>query len=180
MKSAEKEIEALFSGLKGKLAWGIHRGYGSALFIEFGRPHLSTREPTKGDADSSDTVAEFLAQRQVFPQGEWGLLVTGGDWRISTFKKKCHCYDAHETVDTVLARLDGQRVTKAVYDKKTGAIDMSFDLGGLLTVRPPEVETYDQYWLFSDSNCGRIYAGKAGSVSGSKKVQCKPGNITRK
>src|SRR5688572_1134950 len=78
------QIESSFTRLGGERCWGVKRGYGSFLTLEFGSAHLVIREPRAPDGDVSRSIRELFARRLVRARGRWHLWIYCCDWRVSS------------------------------------------------------------------------------------------------
>ena len=169
-------ITNLFTPLIGQLMWGIHRGHGSALMMEFGKPHLRVRNPIQPRHSVDTRVRENLSRRRIFPSGQWGFLIMDSEWEVSAFSKTCHCNNAKAKVDAALECLDGQQLVSVDMEPDNRWFVMTFDLGGKLRVSLfPQVE--GACWSLSNSDEGIIAAYENGELRNEPATQCTAGGI---
>jgi hypothetical protein len=167
---------SLFTPLISQLSWGINRGHGSALRVEFGKPHLQVRNPIQARPSSEDRVKEHLASRRIFPSGQWHFLILDSEWKVSAFGKTCHCNDPKPKVDEALEHLNGQRLVSIEIEPDGKWFVLAFDLGGTLRVSlfPQDEGTC---WSLSDADKGIITTFENGELETSPATQAGPGSI---
>ena len=121
-----KPIADAFGPLIGRLAWGVHQGYGSFLTLEFGEPRLEISEPNKR-----------RSQRLVTVRGEWHLWIYCCGWDITQDGDRLAYYESDESsIRQATAQLDGQRLERLWLESGTVITHFEFDLGAILTTYP--------------------------------------------
>lgn len=145
---AELNVHDLFAPLRGHLAWGIHRSYGTCLAMEFGEPHREIREPCASPSASSERGRRLLTRRRVQIVGDWCLAVLHAHWEIRTEQAAATSFESEPAqVDKALAELDGQALTDVRDGRAPGSYSFHFDLGGSLTIWPSSEAEEDQWRL---------------------------------
>ena len=76
------QIERSFAPLIGMPCWGVSRGYGSFLTLEFGAPKLIVREPREPTRKVSPRVQREFARRLVSVHGRWHLWIYCCEWYL--------------------------------------------------------------------------------------------------
>ncbi|MBV8524319.1 MAG: hypothetical protein JOY71_19690 [Acetobacteraceae bacterium] len=162
---------AALAGLLGQLAWGVRRGYGSFLTIEFGEPRLFVREPIQSVSSDSLDIRQRLSRRHVSVHGIWHLWITHGSWTLVTVNYATSSEESEAAkVEPALTQLDGQRLVSAKFNRSSAEIHLSFDLGAHLRIGPGQQvdRDEDQWQLFAPDgsivNCDQI--GRIALVSG--------------
>lgn len=147
----------LLAPLLGRPAWQVRRGHGSFLTMEFGNPRLEVREPRHLAIDVSETVRRNFQRRRVTVVGEWHLWVQHCTWRLSVKNASVDSEEMNkDAVEAALAELDGQKLVK-VRSNDSGAIALSFDLGGQLVIRAAEPPSDDDMVTLHDAS-GVVFA----------------------
>jgi len=158
-------IDQAFCHLRGQLAWSVHKGHGSFLTFEFGKPHITIREPVATSADASERVRKTLARRRVFITGDWHLWIQNAHWEIETRYEKINS-DTFDTdsLEETLKELDGQRLLSVSACSGEGSCVLAFDLGASLALRP-NVDVDDEQWSIHARDGSWIRCGMNGSLS---------------
>lgn len=152
-------MESLQSGLTnivdasqaiiGQPVWGIHQGHGTALFVEFGDPHLIVREPYKTQSNTSEKMKRRAAQRQITLSGRWSFLVFPGTWLLQQDGLSIESDDV-QTVerDARLSEFNGQYLETVAFDPAAIELHFTFDLGAIMVIgHNPEID--DELLLFT-------------------------------
>jgi hypothetical protein len=165
MKTDIQNIGEAFRHLLGQLAWSVCKGHGSFLTFEFGKPHITIREPVATSPGTSETVRKNLARRRVFITGDWRLWIQNAHWEIETRYEKVNSdtFDAINLQDT-LKELDGQRLVSISFCSGDGSCVLVFDLGTSLTLRP-NANVDDDQWSIHARDGSWITCGMDGSLS---------------
>ncbi len=147
MPATAKSLSSFFRPIYGQPAWCVQAGHGSFLTMEFGKPHLSIREPIKARGSASATVRRLLARRNVQPCGEWHLWIYCCAWRLRQKGRAAGSSASKAAVRAAAATLDGQVLTRVVALPGPGQTRFEFDLGGVLETRPYDEES-EQWFLY--------------------------------
>jgi hypothetical protein len=152
-------FERAFAKVYGKTCWGVWKGIGSFLTLNFGKPHLEIREPIVARPGVSKRVREGLARRNAVVKGEWGLWIYCRTWEVFFNDRQI----AHsESSDTRIMRaadfLYGQKLVRfSIVPRGTRCV-FEFDLGGVLKTRP--YSTTDEQWLLYEPT-GKVLSLRA-------------------
>jgi hypothetical protein len=133
----------------GQPVWGIHQGHGTALFVEFGDPHLIVREPYKTPSNTSEKMKRRAAQRQITLSGRWSFLVFPGTWLLQQDGLSIESDDV-QTVerDARLSEFNGQYLETVAFDPAAIELRFTFDLGATMIIgHNPEID--DELLLFT-------------------------------
>lgn len=131
-----RQVQDLFRPLLGQLVWNVRGGYGSFLTLEFGKPHLSVREPMEPNPEGDARVRRALRRRRVSILGDWHLFIQYCDWRISVAGGSLDSQSIGSFPDECLADLDGQRLVSLESGSLPNSWKFQFDLGGVLELWP--------------------------------------------
>lgn len=143
-----QSISSLWQALLGRAAWGVGRGHGSFLHLEFGEPHLVVREPVVPRSATSAKAQRVLLRRGVHIEGDWTLWIEYGDWRLRTAHGELDSETSPGTPDDECLRdLDGQRLVSAEPGTRANGTTFKFDLGAVLEVWPSGELADDQWTL---------------------------------
>lgn len=141
-----RRIRISLSRLYGMPCWGVKRGYGSFLTLEFGRPHLRVREPYRSTA-ASKRVREAATRRLITVSGDWHLWVYCCDWAVFNGSRLIGDSDSKRRIDRAASFLNGQRLVKAWIVPRGMRSVFEFDLGGRLETKPFD-RTSEQWLLY--------------------------------
>jgi len=144
-----RRIRTSLGRLYGLPCWGVKRGYGSFLTLEFGRPHVHVREPYQSTAKSR-RVREAAAGRLVTVHGDWHLWIYCCDWRVFHGSRLVGDSDSNRRADRAARYLNGQKLVKAQVVPRGMRTSFEFDLGGRLETKPFD-RTREQ-WLLYEPN----------------------------
>ena len=126
--------------------WGVDKGQGSILSLEFGEPRLLIREPFVSSSESASIRARS-ARRLVKPVGAWYLFVCC-NWRLSLLNAEiAHSEADDEAIWAAIRRVDGQKLIGVALDATRQTTTFSFDLGATLATSPYENSADEQWWL---------------------------------
>ena len=122
------------------------------LGINFGEPHLSNREPTESKS-KNEGIRQIFKLRGVSLNGEWFFWVISGYWRLSVqdFGNVTKA-GAYKRIKVALARLEGQKLIRAMVNSHTSATKLDFDLGARLTIRRTSILGNEAIWSLYKPN----------------------------
>jgi hypothetical protein len=132
--------------LYGLPCWGVKRGYGTSLTIDFGRPQLRIREPYKTAANSR-RLRSMAARRLVWVRGDWRLWIYCCDWAVFERSRPIGGSDTTRSADRAAHYLDGQKLMRAQVILRGMRTLFHFDLGGRLETKPFD-RTSEQWFLY--------------------------------
>ena len=130
---SEKLLQQIFKKVYGKPSWNVHRGYGSSITFEFGKPKL---EVLKKVFEPSKKSGRKYPHRYAQVHGEWHLWIFCCDWVFRQDGCKIGDSTSEEKIDKVCSVLGGQKLTKFSVNLQNWQTDFHFDLGGLLQTKP--------------------------------------------
>jgi hypothetical protein len=140
-------ITTAFTPLIGLPCWGVKRGQGSVLSLEFGAPSLLVREPY-ASISSSFKVRQNAARRVVKLVGEWHLFVFCCHWRVTmSGEPVADDESAQDQIDAAARVLDGQKLVAVALDSDRRATTFSFDLGSTFATWPYDADHEEQWSL---------------------------------
>jgi hypothetical protein len=143
-----QNVSDLVQPLIGQIAWGVGRGHGSFLRMEFGAPHLVVREPVVPRQAVSAKAQRILLRRQVHLQGDWTFWVNYADWELRTRDGVVDSANDHGSpADERLRELEGQKLTSIEAGTKANSCVLRFDLGAVLAIWPSAEMQEDQWSL---------------------------------
>jgi hypothetical protein len=161
-----QNVKELWKPVIGRMAWGIERGHGSVLKIEFGLPHLCAREPMS--SCGSEKIRRHLARRSVYVQGDWNFWVLYGNWKLLTSNGNLDSEAAPGSpLDECLTDLDGQRLVSIEAGKRPHSCVLRFDFGAVLEIWP-SAEIADDQWTLHVWNGDIAAYGHDGGLTFSK------------
>lgn len=153
--------------LYGLPCWGVQRGYGSFLTLEFGHPHLRIREPFPTDS-ASRRLQELAAKRLIRPAGDFHLWIYACDWAVFEGSRLVGDSGTRRRIDRAASYLNGQKLLSAQLILRGMRTILEFDLGGRL-----ETKSYDRksvQWLLYEPQ------GKVLTVRADKRYSYGPGD----
>ena len=156
--SVMNQLERCFLQLHGKACWGVKRGYGSFLTLEFGKPRLFIREPQAPPADASRRVRTGLERRLVRVHGQWHLWIYCCEWVVRKGDVVIGDWSSARRIDRAAQFLDGQKLSSAAVRPRGSRTRFEFDLGGVLETKPLD-RTREQWLLYEPS--GKVLALRA-------------------
>ena len=124
-----------FDGVLNLPCWGVKRGQGSCLTLEFGEPRLVIREPLQS-ASRSPKVRRRMARRHVYVAGSWHLWVFECDWTVRTSGRVVGDSTSVPRAQRAARELDGQKLVGVILAKRGARTRFLFDLGSALETRP--------------------------------------------
>lgn len=125
-----------FRDVLGLPCWGVKRGWGSFLTLDFGEPRLVIREPIHSTSESLK-VRRSLSRRHVYVSGAWHFWIYDCNWVVRTGTRIVGDSSTRRRVDRGARELDGQQQLVGVLLAKRGArTRFIFDLGSVLETRP--------------------------------------------
>src|SRR5687767_12255528 len=139
------QIERSFSGLLGMPCWGVRRGFGSFLTLEFGSPHLVVREPVQPRAEASQRVKRLLAKRSVHARGRWHLWIYGCEWRVQAEGRIIGDWTTPRRIERAVRELNGQKLQDVTVRPRGARTRFAFDLGAELETKP--FDRSSERWL---------------------------------
>jgi hypothetical protein len=152
------QIERSFAKLRGKLCWGVKRGFGSFLTLEFGTPRLVVREPHASTRAVSRRVQKLFARRLVSARGRWHLWIYCCEWRVSTNGIVIGDSSTRRRIDRAARELNGQKLLDVIVNPRGARTCFVFDLGAKLETKP--FDRSSEQWLLYEPN-GRVLAWRA-------------------
>ena len=128
----KRGIPGPFKELVGKPCWSVKWDVDLGFELNFGAPHLEVREPHESAAPNA-SARRAASYRQIVVRGQWWLWSLGGNWRVTQ-------RDAMPVTGSTpwprmcrsLCDLDGQKLTSGSINRRTGATELRFDLGGVV------------------------------------------------
>ena len=155
-------LDKIFGPILGKPCWGVHKGYGSALFLEFGKPKLEISERRKPD-QASHTKEDRVVRRVAVVRGEYSIFLDMCAWHYYRDEVRIGDWLWDKRIARVMPDLNGQKLLKVEVDPSKGAASFLFDLGGRLATRPATGEKFDkdqaQWCLFCPNK--RVFSYRA-------------------
>jgi hypothetical protein len=138
-------IERSFSKLLGMPCWGVSRGFGSFLTLEFGAPRLIVREPVVTSTEASPRVKRVLAKRSVHVRGDWHLWIHSCEWRVQAQGKLIGDWTTPRRIQRAARELNGQSLQEVTVGRRGAATRFAFDLGAELETKP--YDRSGEQWL---------------------------------
>ena len=151
-------IDRSFAALRGKVCWGVTRGVGSALTLEFGVPRLVVREPRPAEPGLSFRVRRLWARRRVHVRGRWHLWIYCCYWRVLDGQRLVGDSSGERRMDRAMRELDGQRLVDVTVAPRGARTRFVFDLGAELETRP--YDRVGEQWLLFEPG-GRVLTWRA-------------------
>ena len=145
------QIENILRRLYGKPCWGVRRGVGSFLTLEFGRPHLEIHEPIVSRKRVSPKVRKHLARRNIFVHGEWHLWIYCCDWELRSGGRRIGDSSTNVRSRRAADFLDGQRLSGFSISPRKVHCVFEFDLGATLLTWPYD-KSSEQWLLYEPSH----------------------------
>lgn len=168
MGPSMNQIDKSFETLRGKPCWGVKRGYGSFLTLEFGSPHLVIREPHSPADTVSRRVRKVLARRIVRARGRWHLWIYCCEWRVSSNGIVVGDSTTSRRIDRAARELNGQKLLDVLINSRGARTRFVFDLGAELETKP--FDRSSEQWLLYEPG-GGVLAWRA-----DRRYQYGPGN----
>jgi len=132
---SEKLLQQVFKKVYGKPAWRVHKGYGSSVTFEFGKPKL--RISKKILLPKAGRKWPRYPIRMAHVHGEWHLWIFCCHWEIRRDGRKIgHSESEDKKIDQACTFLNGQILKRVAVDPRSLRTDFFFDLGGHLRTRP--------------------------------------------
>lgn len=118
-----------------QIAWGVAKGHGSFLTLEFGKPSLEVQEhPSRN-------------RRSAHVRGTSGLWIYCCHWRILRAGQQiAWSEDETATIDAAAAFLNVQRLNAISIDPDTAKSEFRFDLSATLETWPYGDDTTEEQW----------------------------------
>ena len=153
-----RRFDLSFARLVGKPCWGVKRGFGSFLTMEFGEPHLEVREARVSNAESKK-VRDLMARRMVTVRGEWHLWIYCCDWSVfDDSGKLVGDTSSKRAIDRAAKYLDGQALVASALIPRGMRTVWEFDQGATLKTKPFNRE--DRQWMLYEPE-GKVLALRA-------------------
>ena len=152
------QIKRSFTRLLGMPCWGVSRGFGSFLTLEFGSPHLVIRDPMPTTAGGSARVRRLLARRSVRVRGRWHLWIYCCEWRVLAKGKVVGDWTTTRRIERAVRELNGQKLKGVTVGRRGARTHFAFDLGAELETKPYD-RTSEQWLLYEPD--GRVLAWRA-------------------
>ena len=143
--------------LLGLPCWGVKRGHGSFLTLEFGAPRLVIREPLQSTSPSA-RVRRGLARRHVYVAGDWHLWIYMCHWQVHSGGRVSGDSSSNRRVQNAVRVLDGQRLIGVSLSPKGARTRFAFDLGAVLETKPYDRKS--EQWMLYCPN-GRVLTLRA-------------------
>lgn len=136
MSQFSHEVRSIFAKLANTPVWGVRRGVGSFLTMEFGVPHLEIREPKEAAPNIPESARIILQRRHVWVRGDWHLWIEDCDWAIESFGLKATCKSKSDYIDRTLKTIEGQKITdfSGRHEESNYIVELIFDLGGSVKI----------------------------------------------
>ena len=151
-------LQRAFAPLLGLPAWSVQKGHGSFLTMEFGEPHLLTREPTQAKS-RNDRVRARLGCRIVKPVGEWHLWVYCCCWCVVSKDAQIASSESSDAeIHAAANEIDGQILVKVKADPDKGTSAFEFDLGASLHTGPWEDDRGVEQWMLYAQRSGQVFS----------------------
>ena len=130
-------LDRWFRPVLGRPCWGVRRGWGSFLTLEFGRPRLLVREPVSDlEKFSTKEARELFQLRQVTVRGQWHLWIYCCDWTVHHRGRLVGDSSSPRRIDRAAWYLDGQKLVDVSLAPRGARVHLTFDLGAVLTTVP--------------------------------------------
>jgi hypothetical protein len=152
------QIERSFAPVFGMPCWGVSRGYGSCLTLEFGVPRLEVREPRVPVREVSPRVQRQLARRVVRVRGRWHLWIFCCEWFVRANGKLVGDWTTPRRIDRAARELNGQKLRVVRVGLRGARTYFSFDLGAELETKP--FDRSREQWMFYEPD-GRVLSWRA-------------------
>ena len=167
-------LPSVFSPILGMPSWGVAKGYGSSVTMEFGEPQLVVRDPTMRQLRIEGAPSRTWI-REANVHGQWHLWIYGCEWSLAL--EGAQLADSGSDgirMARALHVLNGQALTGVDVSPTDGGSTFGFDLGCLLTTRPAAMDTRnegpaEQWFLYQPS-------GDVLTIRGDGHYRVRPGN----
>jgi len=165
---SNKTLQRILKKVYGKPSWDVHKGHGSFVTFEFGKPKLEVSKkvlrPKAG--------AKFLKypKRMAKVHGDWHLWIYCCHWEIRQHGRRiAHSESEDQKIDKACNFLNGQLLTKVVVTPRTWKTDFYFDLGGHLQTSSYRSEPIEMWMMYCPD--GRVF-----TLRDDGKYAYRPGN----
>lgn len=151
---SDSPIQVAFGPVMGLPCWNVKPGQGSFITLEFGQPHIESREPREAKYAKSTKIKKQYARRGVILHGEWYLWIYCCYWNFFLNGQFIGDSRSEKGIQNAVRELNGQKLTGVVANHLLGHSVFEFDLGGRLTTRPydkPYEAPSPQWMLFEPS-----------------------------
>jgi uncharacterized protein DUF6188 len=146
--TARDTAEAVLGPLVGQMAWQVRSDEHGCIMLEFGAPHLDVREPVVARKSKSPKAQRALARRAVRVMGDWHLWVQSCNWTLRTGTGVTSSRDETENWwQDWMDDVTGQQLV-SVSSPQPGALELAFEMGALLEVKPDAGGELDSWSLF--------------------------------
>lgn len=152
------QLDRSFARLFGTPCWGVSRGFGSFLTLEFGPPRLVIREPMAATAEASTRVKRLLARRSVHVRGRWHLWIHSCEWRVVAKGKVVGDWTTARRIQRAARELNGQTLQDVTVGGRGGRTHFVFDLGAELETKP--YDRSSEQWLLYEPG-GQVLTWRA-------------------
>lgn len=153
-----RRFDLSFRKLLGKPCWGVKRGWGSFLTLEFGEPHLKIYEPRESTSESKK-VREAAARRLAYVGGDWHLWIYCCAWGV--FDESGQLVGDSSTkksIDRAARFLNGQALSSSTLIPRGMHTVLEFDLGARLETKPYDRRS-EQWMLYEPA--GKVLTVRA-------------------
>ena len=143
------QAQSLVDKMIGEYIWGVRLGEDRILQAEFGQPYLRVQPSPL--AAIGENPAALETRRLVMPTGRWTLFIEDGWWTASAAGAQSDRGKVdNQTEAKCLTSLSGQTLISVSLSDNDISLTMTFDLGGVLTVRfQSDFADNDQWMMFS-------------------------------
>lgn len=134
-------LDTYFESLRDRPCWGVQKGFGSFLTLQFGEPRLEVELLTQ--------VKNEPIRRIVSVLGQWQLWIYCCAWSIRLEKKTIATWkSSNRLIDAAVSCLDGQILSRVSINPQSARTRFEFDLGGTLHTWPYNKDS--EQWLLFD------------------------------
>jgi hypothetical protein len=135
--------------------WGVQKGYGSNVTIEFGEPSLRIDKPwTSSWYLGRKKTKKELTTRHVTVRGQWHLWIHCCYWNLNLKDAPLtHNESSDSKIEEALRILNGQQLISVNIDRSSRHTKFEFDLGAVFETAPYEDldddgDPYESWLLF--------------------------------
>jgi len=146
-----------FAEVLGLPCWGVKKGQGSCLTLEFGEPHLLIREPVQANS-RFPRIRRLMGRRHVYVAGSWFLWVWACNWSVRTGGKLIGDSSTPRRAARAARELDGQKLVGIILAKRGARTRFLFDLGSVLETTPYS-RMGEQWMLYTPKKRVLVFRG---------------------
>lgn len=160
-----QNLDAILATLSGRMAWSARRGYGTFLTMEFGSPHIKTREPINVSPEADPEHSARMARRRVFIEGDWHFWIQHANWTLRTASHLATNTQSYSAmIDQAMQELDGQILESYDISGFPEKFSLRFDLGAMLDIGGSD-RTGDELWSITLRNEYVVICDAAGNLT---------------